>query len=175
MITETDNVYLGPCKGSLYDVIKRHGSNYHNSPEAIKAREKASEAYLARRKSLQAYLNEIDIPLKMTSELLYKWDGSKRAKDMINDRWNDHLEDEFQESQNSEYQHYKERSEKENVPISFYYPEMFEEEDDRFADDNHPSDEDDPDRFGEDTYEQSNENPSNFVNEDGFEVVSHKK
>jgi hypothetical protein len=82
-----DEISLRPCKGSLQNLISIHGSNYHKSQEFVSAKQKSDEKYEQRKSDLVNYLYENDIDIKVTTEMIYSWDGSEAIKEKINHYW----------------------------------------------------------------------------------------
>uniref|UniRef100_A0A6C0E720 Uncharacterized protein n=1 Tax=viral metagenome TaxID=1070528 RepID=A0A6C0E720_9ZZZZ len=85
--SNTDEISLRPCKGSLQNLISIHGSNYHKSQEFLSAKQKSDEKYEQRKNDLINYLYENDIDIKVTTEMIYSWDGSEAIKEKINHYW----------------------------------------------------------------------------------------
>lgn len=175
MCIQTETTYLGPSKGSLTTLIRQYGSSFHESPEEISAQEKTTKAYGTRKKSLMNFLYENDIPLEITSSLIYQWDNTQSSQDYVITRWYDYIEDERQKLFDDEKNRCKQRSEETGLPLSFFITEMDDPNVfDTDVNDNNSDEQlwDEDDQY---TYDHDEHNSNAIFDEDGFEIVLRKK
>ena len=172
----SDKIELRPQKGSLTDIIIRERSNFHKSPEAVEARTRASEAYKKRRKAVIDFLYEENLPLRLTTDMVYHWDGTEEAKNYFRSLWEQHLEDERYATFEKEIAFWKSVAESTGMPLSFYMPELEEVEEEEETESSETVAEDcDSQKINEDDYLAPTTNEKALIDGDGFEIIVRKK